>query len=169
MLISTFFLTFIYVMQKVKAGLCRLFKKQADKLTNKQKDVMFNIELFVGGCLASLAFKFFPKVDINLLKVLLYPRAIESLWQLIKHQIPDLKKYSVDREEYFKKAKWYNFYSYLSAEAITIAICMTFLVYAYGFESYALSPSLMKKFDQLIAITDKEKQMFDALRFVTEE
>jgi len=142
MMVSTIFLSFTYIMQKLKTVLAKVFQLS---LSQQTVDRLLNLEIFIGGALTSIALNMFPKSDVNLIKVFLYPRAIESLWELFKHQIPALEQYGIDREQYFRSQKWYHLPSYISAEALFCSATITLCVYAFAFESYALSPSLLKR------------------------
>mmetsp|Transcript_5599 Transcript_5599/g.9628 ORF Transcript_5599/g.9628 Transcript_5599/m.9628 type:complete len:123 (-) Transcript_5599:204-572(-) len=108
--------------------------------------------------------QFIPKGDVNLIKVFLYPRAIESFWQLLRPRLPLAERKESDEED--KKWSIGKLFSY---EALFCSVCITLCVYAFGFEAYALTPSLVKRIEQLASLTEYEKQMFASLRLITEE
>ena len=43
-----------------------------------------NVELFLAGCASSFALRLFERGELNILKVLIYPKTIETFWELLR-------------------------------------------------------------------------------------
>ena len=45
-----------------------------------------NVELFFAGCASSFALRLFERGELNILKVLIYPKTIETFWELFRQK-----------------------------------------------------------------------------------
>jgi hypothetical protein len=96
------------------------------------------LELFIAGALSSYALRDLQVIELSLLKVLVYPRAIENLWTLVKNKII---KISDNNEKVIRILNPHR------GESVLCATLLTVCVYAWSFEPWALTPSLNKKID----------------------
>ena len=105
----------------------------------------------MAGCLSSLALRHFQPTELSILKVLVYPRAIENSWELLKNKIIEL---SDNNETVTKILNPYR------GESVVCALLISICVYAWAFEPWCLTPSINRKIDQMAAVTKDEAQMF---------
>ena len=83
------------------------------------------LELFIAGCLSSLALRDFQATELSILKVLVYPRAIENVWELFKSKVIELS------DNHPTVIKIMNPYR---GESVICAILISISVYAWAFE-----------------------------------
>eukprot|EP00347_Sterkiella_histriomuscorum_P013467 403364603 len=129
--VMCFSLTFVYkllrfLMQRLKLNLSR------------------DSQVFLAAALSSLSLLIAHPNDLNLLKILIFPRAIEALYYLLVERgilrpIPN-------------------------GEYLMISICCIIVTYFYMHEVHILEPSLKKSIDKYMNLTKTEKMCVNAFQ-----
>lgn len=145
--ISGIFLLFRYFIQKLKQNIPSF---KIDR----------NVELFMAGCASSLALRLFERGELNILKVLIYPKTIETFWELFRKKMIEKSNNNETVVQILNPPRGETFFCILM-----ITIC----VYAFAFEPYALNSGLVARIEKLASLTNGERQMFEAFRFITRE
>ena len=132
------------------SGLFNLFRYFLQSLSIK---IDLYYELFIAGCLSSFALHHLQPTELSILKVIVYPRAIENIWSIFKDKILDLSGKNKILSAILNPYR---------GESIICAIFLTICCYSWLCEPLALTPSLNKKIDQMAALTKNERQMLTA-------
>jgi hypothetical protein len=114
-----------------------------------------SVELFIAGCLSSLALRLFERGELNILKVLIYPKTVETFWELFR-------KRAIERSE--NNETVVKILNPPRGETMFCVLVVSVCVYAYAFEPYALNKSLVARIEKLASLTNGERQMFEAFR-----
>ena len=112
-------------------------------------------ELFIAGCLSSLALRLFERGELNILKVLIYPKTVETFWELFRKKMIE---WSENNDTVV------NILNPPRGETIFCILVLSVCVYAYAYEPYALNKSLVTRIEKLASLTNGERQMFEAFR-----
>jgi hypothetical protein len=114
-----------------------------------------NVELFFAGCASSFALRLFERGELNILKVLIYPKTIETFWELFRQKAIEKSNNNETVVKVLNPPRGETFFCILM-----ITIC----VYAFAFEPYALNTGLVSRIEKLASLTNGERQMFEAFR-----
>ena len=119
-----------------------------------------NAELFLAGCASSFALRFFERSELNILKVLIYPKTIETFWELFRKKMIELSNNNETVVQALNPPR---------GETVFCILMITICVYAFAFEPYALNAGLVARIEKLASLTHGERQMFEAFRYITRE
>ena len=98
-----------------------------------------DLQIFIAAGISSLSLYLASSKDMNLLKLLLFPRAIESIYCLLKER------------GYIKPIK--------HGEILFFIISQVTVVFFYIHENYALEPSMRRSIDRYMNLTPAEKYL----------
>ena len=103
--------------------------------------------MFIASLISSLALLRASPKDLNILKVFIYPRAAEALYNLLVER-GIIKPVAKHGQTYF------------------CLIIMAVVLYNFSFESQNIGVSFAKSVERYSDMTAGERQMFDAFRMV---
>lgn len=98
-----------------------------------------DLQIFIAAGISSLSLYFASSKDMNLLKLVLFPRAIESIYCLMKEK------------GWIKPIK--------HGEILFFIVSQVTVVYFYIHENYALEPSMRRSIDRYMNLTPAERYL----------
>lgn len=105
--------------------------------------------MFIAALFSALGLLIHKREDLNLMKVIIYPRALEALYNLLveKNVVKPVKH----------------------GETVLYYFTLFFFTYNYIFEPHNMGASTVKSLDYYADLSNEERMMFDVMRLKVRE
>ena len=126
-----------------------LYKACRCLIKKMQIPMTLDLEVFCASLLSSTSLLLAKQSDLNLIKVLIYPRALEAIFNILKEK------------GYIRPIKY--------GEALSCFVALYICTYCYIFEPHNIGESYVRTVDRYCDLQGNEKEVFDAMRYMMNE